>query len=336
MGYIQYPTVDQKQEWKTQMQQTESHMKQLIFDVASSYQDSASDIAELFAFGSQFYKYSVKNNMLIYAQNKGATFVQSYVAWKKLHCTIQKGEKGIKIFVPTTTTFLKIKEQWVALSQATKAEQASYHAGELQGMTKCTFKIGTVFDIAQTTFPKESYPKGYGVGYPSEQQQCLVKGLATYAKNVLGCKVSFSNLKSIGIRGSFCPDTNEIQINELLEDSQQLSTLVHELGHAFMHQQTKKNEHQIEFEADGFGIMLASHFGIPLTESTKRHCAEHWQDYLQEQHNPTVRIDQILEPVFQTYRGCIEEIVRVVESKEPWIAIPQKEPVKKVVKKESR
>ena len=51
-------------------------------------------------FQSQFYNYSSSNNLLIAMQNPNATNVASFVKWKSLGRTINKGEKGIMILAP--------------------------------------------------------------------------------------------------------------------------------------------------------------------------------------------------------------------------------------------
>ena len=55
----------------------------------------------------------------------------------------------------------------VAFSQATSAQQEAYKKGELPGRQKMAYKVGHVFDIAQTDFPPEEYPKLLSVGVSS-------------------------------------------------------------------------------------------------------------------------------------------------------------------------
>ena len=63
----------QKEEWRKQRKQQEEQMKELVRDLAASWQENPETIAEAVSFGSRMYKYSVRNNMLIYKQNTYAT-----------------------------------------------------------------------------------------------------------------------------------------------------------------------------------------------------------------------------------------------------------------------
>ena len=49
---------------------------------------------------SRFTKYSLANQMLIFAQRPDATCVQGYRAWNKAGYQVRKGEKGIAIYAP--------------------------------------------------------------------------------------------------------------------------------------------------------------------------------------------------------------------------------------------
>ena len=47
-----------------------------------------------------FYNYSIRNNILIYKQDKTATMIASFKRWKELGYNIKKGAKAIHILVP--------------------------------------------------------------------------------------------------------------------------------------------------------------------------------------------------------------------------------------------
>lgn len=325
MAYIKNPTEKQKKEWAEQTYLQAAETKKIILTAVESYQENPETIAELLAFGSKFYKYSPNNNILVYHQNPKATYVQSYDAWKKMGASIKKGEKGIKVYTPVQATVLKIDGKLVPLEQASKDEKDQYRSGEVESITETHFKIGNVFDISQTNYPKEDYPKLYQMGYPSERHADIVKGLVEYARKSLNCSVTFENLNSIDLRGDFTPGTNAIRINELLEDTQKLSTLSHEVGHAILHHQRGKSTSQIEFEADAISIMLTEHFGIEMTETRKRHCAEHYQGYQKEVTSEgKVDVVQILHQVYQTYRRCIPDIQKEIEHYLPVPAVQAK------------
>lgn len=47
-----------------------------------------------------FPHYSVNNIMLIIAQKKDSTVVMNFNKWKKLNCTVRKGQKALWILAP--------------------------------------------------------------------------------------------------------------------------------------------------------------------------------------------------------------------------------------------
>ena len=240
-------TEEQKEKWKEKAYLQESQMKEMIQELASSWQEKPETIAEMFAFGSKMYRYSVRNTMLIYKQNPYATYVQSFKAWKDMGVSVKKGERGYKVYVPVQATILKINGKLIPLEQATKEQKIQYQAGELQSITEMRFRTGNVFDISQTTYPKEKYPELFKMGYESIYHGAIVIGLSAYAQQELGCSVITENFASISLRGQYDPTANAIRLNDRLEDTQKLSTLAHELGHAVLLHQIgdEKSEQQL-------------------------------------------------------------------------------------------
>ena len=128
-------------------------------------------MAELFAFGSKFYKYSPRNTMLILNQNRGAEFVASFQGWKNLGYSVKRGEHGLNILVPVDVTYLRNgtgKDDWVQLRNATPELKRQYELGNVESQKMRFYKVGTVFDIAQTNMPVEEYPKYFNMGISSE------------------------------------------------------------------------------------------------------------------------------------------------------------------------
>lgn len=213
-------TEEQKEKWKEKAYLQESQMKEMIQELASSWQEKPETIAEMFAFGSKMYRYSVRNTMLIYKQNPYATYVQSFKAWKDMGVSVKKGERGYKVYVPVQATILKINGKLIPLEQATKEQKIQYQAGELQSITEMRFRTGNVFDISQTTYPKEKYPELFKMGYESIYHGAIAIGLSAYAQQELGCSVITENVASISLRGQYDPTANAIRLNDRLEDTQ--------------------------------------------------------------------------------------------------------------------
>ena len=130
---------EKRAEWKKKAIENQNMARDMILSVSKSYVDNPDNIAEVLEFASNFYKYSLHNMQLIYAQNRLATFVQSFEAWKQMDAHVQKGERGNN----------------VTLSDATSEQKKLFYNGQIEGTQKLQFKIGTVFDIGQTDFPKE-------------------------------------------------------------------------------------------------------------------------------------------------------------------------------------
>lgn len=106
------------------------------------------------------------------------------------------------------------------------------------------------------------------MGYSSVQHKEIIQGLTDFAKEKLDCSVVTTDLQSISLRGDYAPSLNRIRLNTFLEDTEKLSTLSHELGHAMIHHipDTKKTPSQLEFEADALSIMVQAHCGIEVTK----------------------------------------------------------------------
>ena len=82
---------------------------------------------------SRFAKYSLANQMLIFAQRPDATCVQGYRAWNKVGYQVRKGEHGIAIYAPM-----------IFASKRDTAEESDTDAAPRLG-----YRVAYVFDVAQ-------------------------------------------------------------------------------------------------------------------------------------------------------------------------------------------
>lgn len=260
--------------------------------------------------------------MLIYNQNPHATYVQSFQAWNEMDTYVRKGQKGLKILVPVKCTYLKIGDEAIPLRKATQEQVAAYKQGKIKGEERLHFKVGTVFDISQTTFSKERYPELFSMGYSSDQHKEIIQGLTDFAKEKLDCSVVTTDLQSISLRGDYAPSLNRIRLNTFLEDTEKLSTLSHELGHAMIHHipDTKKTPSQLEFEADALSIMVQAHCGIEVTEFRKHHLAENYKTLLGTlEQNPDAKKDvvqqsqEIFSSVYGTFKKNTDAMQQCIE-----------------------
>lgn len=284
MAYIKNPSAEQKKEWIEKAKEQEQEAFKRIREVIDNYREDPEKIREYFQFASNFYNYSSRNVSLIYAQNPNAAFVQSFEGWKKMDSHIEKGSVGIKILVPVKVTYLNVDdENKIQLSKASKELKEKYKRGEIEAQSVTRFKVGNVFDISQTNFPKEKYPDLFDMGKKSMKHRAVTNGLIEFAEQEIHCTVSTENLESIALLGFYTPSKHNITLNERMEDTVRLSTMSHELGHALEHwSMPDTSVAQKEFEGDAISIMLQQRYGIEITEQRARHITGHFKAFEKE------------------------------------------------------
>ena len=98
--------------------------------------------------------------------------------------------------------------------------------------------------------------------------------------------------------------SHEITINELLGDTQKLSTLLHEMSHGLMQHKPddSKSTMQHEFEADSLSIMFANTYDIKITDARKSHLANCYRSLI------SAEIDKLLTPVTEKYSVHLERM----------------------------
>lgn len=304
-------------------------MEEKIQETIQSWTENPEALAEFFRFSGEFsYQYSFRNTILIQQQNRGATFCQSFDAWKKAGYSVLKGMHGMLIYVPVQATMLEVDGNWIPLSEASEKQRADYKAGKIPYHTRLHYRIGKTFDIAQTNFPPEKYPELLSRGIPSDLHKYCVMAIREYIEEEMKIPVWIESehpeeienekmqyeIQGASLYGLYRPkDTQkEIRIAKSLQDTAVLSTLAHEMGHAAAEHSVKENTHKIEFEADAFCIMLQSHLGLPVSESRKEHINYHyhlWKAAEKENFKPEDSIDKI----FHIYKKHVVGIDQKLE-----------------------
>ena len=186
---------------------------------------------------SRFHKYSVNNTMLIYMQKPDATLVAGFNKWRdQFERNVMKGEKGIKIIAPTPFKKKIEQEKRDPDTNLPILDADGKVIIEEKEIKIPMFKPVTVFDVSQTD------------GKPLPQLASDLTG------NVQNYEVFMEALRRsspvpieiIPIRdgsdGYFSLDDQKIAIREGMSEVQTVSAVVHEIGHAKLHNQKKIEE----------------------------------------------------------------------------------------------
>jgi len=316
--------MDNKQELKEQLSKK-------VTEIGQRFKHSPEQLEEYLSFASRFHQYSHKNLMIIYAQRPHASFVASASAWyaglpdgageplSKKPIYIKKGEKAMYIWCPVTVNYYsKDGQNWKNIYQLPEEAQKSIreHPEQWKMQKALRFKLGPVFDVGQTECPKELIPKIMGIGIADITSAQIYHTMCNYCENILHIKVEERDLGSITLRGKYNPFSNSIEINNYIEDTQKLSTLIHEIGHSQLHSLSQNNVDkttvQKELEADMYSLMLEKLCGIETTDARKAHLADHYNVFISLQEklpkDKRITVDQVFDAVFSRYQQTLPDI----------------------------
>lgn len=194
--------------------------------------------------------YSVRNSVLIYCQNPGASLCYGYQQWKKLGRWVKKGERGIKILAPCK-------------GKRTKADGTDEEY--------VYFRTVTVFDVSQTD--------GEPLKHSGEIAE--LNGTTPNFFEVLRCLEQVSPLpiifndKNLGTaKGLTTYKTGEIFIKPGMSEVQTVKTVVHEITHALLHNPSDDvSDNEIlqsssakETEAESVAFVVCNALGIDTSD----------------------------------------------------------------------
>lgn len=190
---------------------------------------------------TKFHKYSMHNTLLIYLQKPSATYVAGYSDWKiKFGRYVKKGEKGIAIFAP-----IIYKRQ----DNDDDSEQI------LRG-----YKIVTVFDISQTE----------GKELPQlckrlEGSVCNYKELFRRLSTLTDYRIKFVSFLG-GANGACSYADKTIFILQDMSEVHTIKTLIHEIAHSLLHNNSSKSRIIKELEAESIAFSICTLLGIDTKE----------------------------------------------------------------------
>jgi len=211
---------------------------------------------------SMFHNYSIGNQILIMIQKPEATRVAGYNTWKKLGRWVLKGEKGISILAPVIGPRPTCPECGGKISSGSKfCPQCGYQVGPDEATKEAPhfFKVVSVFDISQTE--GEPLPEFEVPSLTGEVNEELFSEVMTLAKSQK-LNVSFESRTDMDpdIKGYFSGTIIWIRPEEAR--SQQLKTLLHEMGHYYSVDVFKVPRADAETIAESVAYVVGAHYGF--------------------------------------------------------------------------
>lgn len=287
-------------------------LESLAIDQIKEYKASKKDITELLDFMSNFYKYSVRNNLLIKAQWSGAVAVESYKGWQKLGTNVKKGEKSkIKILVPVTSEVFKgLNGKNKSIKYATAQEQALIQSGTIKTTKRIKFIFGSVFDITQTELKPEEYPKlfpnrHFNNEISEEEYNKIYSGLKSFAANEKIELLEDSNRDLGNAKGAYFPELDKIKMNPLNSKIENITVLIHELGHAEMHKNSSLKTEYKELQAEMVSYLVSKYLGFAVEEESVKYINS-WNGNLDKIEDK--ELEKLLNQSRQTAKKIIESL----------------------------
>lgn len=227
-------------------------------------------------------KYSLNNQIFILMQMPSALTVNGMKKWNSLGRHIIPESKGIKIFRPV----VKSKEVFVEDEDGVIVEDKDGNMLKKRKDVLVGYQQGYVFDVSQTDGKPIDVFK-FDEGKTVENKDMILNALRKTAEDN-GFGILYANEKDLGAGtyGECNHLTHEIRILEGMSDLQEISTTVHELGHALAHSGyredfkglTQEEKRGIkEVEAESIACVVCTYLGLD-TENFNFSYIAGWSD----------------------------------------------------------
>ena len=215
-----------------------------------------------------FHNYSFNNTLLIALQAPNATQVASYETWKKLNRQVRKGEKGIKILVPTPVKIQTEKERIDSVTSKPVLDADGNPVKDIEERYLQRFKIGHVFAYEQTD--GEPLPElGVNELTGTVNNYSALREAITMVSPV---PIRFDAIED-GAKGYLNASTKEIVIKKDMSELQTIKTMLHELAHAICHSRIMqivanppKDRQTMEVEAESIAYTVCQYFGLDTSD----------------------------------------------------------------------
>ena len=222
---------------------------------------------------SRFHRYSVNNQMLIFAQCPHATLVASYQKWQNQFSRhVLRGEKGITIIAPTP---YKIKVEQEKLDPDTKQpllDADGKTITEEKEVQIPMFRPVKVFDVSQTDgepLPEQVKSPVAELTGNVEHYEAFMDALKLVSPVPIEIKPLSSNLD-----GFFSPSKQSITLREGMSEVQTVCAAVHEIAHSKLHNYARQPDSQPkdssteEMEAESIAYTVCAYFGIETSANS--------------------------------------------------------------------
>ena len=245
---------------------------------------------------SRFHRYSPTNAMWIAAQAPDATRVASYRTWQQLGRQVRKGETGIMVSHP--------KPYWIEPSTGQRVPPPRTDRDRARLDRKISFRIGHVFDIAQTD--GDPLPQ-LGQPAPADAHKALLDHLDSWCAEQ-GVTVTTEPLTD-GLYGYYRRHDDRIVLAATNTPGERAATLAHELAHrhdpelirAYQDGDTRYYRHNradCEAVAEGTAHVISGRYGLNLT----RHSAGYIASWV---HGDLDRFKQLHQRVGEVTRAIL-------------------------------
>ena len=251
---------------------------------------------------SRFSKYSFNNTVLILEQCPRATFVASFLSWKKnFNRNVRKGAKGIKIFAPITSTQKKNDDELDDKEKKAK-ELAAKNNGKLFLAHGTNLILSS--DIYQNTV-YEGYAHGYRIMYVFDISQTegdplpilgydeLSGSVNSYErilhilKKISPVPISFENF-STGTYSQY--RDGHIALNNKMSQPQTFRTAIYEIARAslLLSPKTKKQLKKVpdpdtlKVQAESIAYAVCSRLGLDTSDFSFEYVAK-WAARMQKE-----------------------------------------------------
>ena len=213
---------------------------------------------------SKFNNYSARNIILILSQNPQATHVASYGTWKKLGRQVERGSKGLGIFVPMK--FDKDIEMTKIDPKNNKPmlDKEGKEVKENMKQSYLSFGKRSVFDVSQTD-GKELPSIANDLQGDVNNYDLFFNSL----KGISNVPIDFEDIALTGVKGYYHKTENRIAIKKGMSEAQTIKTAIHELSHAEIHNLKKHEDIEIttkEVEAESIAYLVCKNYGLDTSD----------------------------------------------------------------------